>query len=97
MNILRAGNKSPMEKGFFKNSAGDLLPALRFLGGLYNFCNFVIVFSLIAFYVTLIFRRATYFRDSEMIEYYQKMCNWNSKSTKTKNDIRNYASTLKTH
>ena len=26
--------------------AGDLLPALRFLGGLHNFCNFVIIFYL---------------------------------------------------
>ena len=33
------------KQGFFKNSAGDLLPAPRFLGGLYNFCNFVIAFS----------------------------------------------------
>ena len=41
------GNKLPVERGFFKNSAGDLLPALRFLGGLYNFCNFIIIFSLL--------------------------------------------------
>ena len=41
MNFLRGGNKSPAQKGFFKNSAGDLLPALRFLGRLGNFCNFV--------------------------------------------------------
>ena len=46
MNILRAGNKSPMQRGFFTNSAGDLLPALGFLGGLYDFCNFVVIFSL---------------------------------------------------
>ena len=37
MNILHTGNKLPMERGFSKNGAGDLLPALRFLGGLYNF------------------------------------------------------------
>ena len=45
MNILCAGDKSPMQRGFFKNNAGDLLPALRFLGGLYNFCNYVIIIS----------------------------------------------------
>ena len=44
MNVLHMGDKSPMQKGFFENSTGDLLPALTFLGGLYNFCNFVIVF-----------------------------------------------------
>ena len=47
MNILRAGDKLPVQKGFFKNGAGDLLPALRFQGGVYNFCNFVIIFSLL--------------------------------------------------
>ena len=41
MNILRVGDKSLVQRGFFRTSAGDLLPALRFLGGLYNFCNFV--------------------------------------------------------
>ena len=41
MNILRAGDKSPAQRGFFKNSAGDLLPALRLLGGLCNFCNYI--------------------------------------------------------
>ena len=46
MNILRAGNKSPVQRGLFTNSIGDLLPALGFMGGLYNFCNFVIIFSL---------------------------------------------------
>ena len=46
MNILRAGDKSPVQKGFFNNRAGDLLHALSFPGGLYNFCNFVIIFSL---------------------------------------------------
>ena len=47
MNILGAGNKSPVQKDFFKNGTSNLLPALRFLGGLYNFCNFVTVFCLI--------------------------------------------------
>ena len=46
MNISHAGDKSPVQRGFFTNSAGDLLTALGFLGGLYNFCNFVIIFSL---------------------------------------------------
>ena len=46
MNILRADNKSPVQRGFFANSMGDLLLALWFLGRLYNFCNFVIIFSL---------------------------------------------------
>ena len=42
MNILSAGDKSPVQRGFFTNSG--LLPVLGFLGGLYNFCNFVIIF-----------------------------------------------------
>ena len=46
MNFLRAGDKSPLQRGFFTNSTGNLLLALGFLGGLYNFCNFVIIFSL---------------------------------------------------
>ena len=41
----------------------------------------------------------TYFIDLEMIEYYQKMCCWNSKSLKTKNYVTNYAryAMLKNH
>ena len=46
VNILRGGDKSPVQKHFFKNSIGDLLPGLRFLGGLYNFCNFAIILPL---------------------------------------------------
>ena len=46
MNILHVGDKPPMQQGFFTNSAGDLLPALEFQGGLCNFCNLVIIFSL---------------------------------------------------
>ena len=46
MNILCAGNKSVMQRDLFKNSAGDLLPTLRFLSGLYNLHHFVILFSL---------------------------------------------------
>ena len=47
MNILHVGDKSPVQRGFFANSTGDLLPALEFLGGLYNLWDFVIIFSLI--------------------------------------------------
>ena len=46
MNILSVGDKSPLQQGFFTNSVGDLLPALDFLSELYNFCNLVIMFSL---------------------------------------------------
>ena len=48
MNIFRVGDKSPVQRDFFQFSTGDLLPALRFLGELYNFGNFVIIFSLIS-------------------------------------------------
>ena len=41
MNILCVGDKSPAQRDFFKNSIGDLLPTLRFLGGLCNFCNYI--------------------------------------------------------
>ena len=41
------GDKSPMQRGFIKNIAGDLLRAIRFLGWLYSFCKFVIMFSFI--------------------------------------------------
>ena len=34
MNTLHAWDKSPMDRGFFTNSTGDLLPFLGFLGGL---------------------------------------------------------------
>ena len=46
MNILHTGSKSLMQRGFFTNAEDDLLPALGFLCGLHNFCNFVIIFSL---------------------------------------------------
>ena len=46
INITCTGDTSPEQRGFFKNSAGNLLPALRFLGRLYNFCYFLINFSL---------------------------------------------------
>ena len=46
MNILRAGNKLPVQRVYFTNSVGNLLPALEFLGRLCNFCNLVIIFSL---------------------------------------------------
>ena len=47
MNVLHPGNKWPAQREFFTEKAGDLLPALGFMGGLYNFCNFAIIFSLI--------------------------------------------------
>ena len=59
MNILHAGDKSPIQRGFFTNSTGNLLPTLGFLGGLYNFCNFVIIFSLMQ--VTMICRSSDIF------------------------------------
>ena len=39
-------DKLPLQRGFSKNSAGDLVPALMFLNRPYDFCNFVIMFSL---------------------------------------------------
>ena len=42
MKILHAGDKLLVQRGLSKNGAGELLPPLRFLGGLYNFCNFAI-------------------------------------------------------
>ena len=47
MNILCTRDKSLVQRGFFKNNAGNLLPTLRFLGRLYNLHHFVIIFSLI--------------------------------------------------
>ena len=46
MTILHTSDKLPVQGGFFKKSSGDLLPALRFLGRLYKFYNFVGIFSL---------------------------------------------------
>ena len=46
MNIFHAGDKLPLQRVFFTNNVGDLLHALEFLGGLYNFCNFIIIFFL---------------------------------------------------
>ena len=42
--FAHAGTKLSAQVGFFKNSPGNLLQALRFLGRLYNFCNFIIIF-----------------------------------------------------
>ena len=36
----------------------------------------------------MICKRATYFKDSEMIEYYQKTCGLKSKSRKTENYVK---------
>ena len=46
MNILRVGDKLPVQQGFLTNSTGNLLPNLKLLGGLYNFCNLAIIFGL---------------------------------------------------
>ena len=46
MNILHVDDKFPMQRGFFVNSTGNLLPALEFLGRLYSFYNLVIILSL---------------------------------------------------
>ena len=46
MNILHTGDKLLVLGDFLADSAGDLLLALGFLGGLYNY-YFVIIFSLI--------------------------------------------------
>ena len=43
MNFL--GNQA-FKSALSTKSADGLLPALGFLGELYNFCNFVIIFSL---------------------------------------------------
>ena len=46
MNILRASDKSPMQRGFFHKKRGRFIARRRFSGRLYNFCNFLIIFSL---------------------------------------------------
>ena len=48
--------------------------------------TFVIIFS----FITMVYRRVIYFIYLNIIEYYQKSCGWNSKSTKTKNYATNY-------
>ena len=47
----------------------------------------------------MICRRVIYFTDLKMIEYYQKTCGGNNKSTKPENYIKNYAryTMLKNH
>ena len=63
MNILRGG-------GGGGGGMGNLLPAPRFLRVLCKFCDFAITFPVLE--VTMIYRRATYFTDLEMIKFYQK-------------------------
>ena len=53
MNILHADDKSPVQRGFFKNRVGDLFPGLDFLGGLYNLSNLIIMFFVIMFFVIM--------------------------------------------
>ena len=50
VNILGPSFTWPIQRGFFKNSMGDLLNTLKFLSGLYTFCNFVIIFSLMSWW-----------------------------------------------
>ena len=78
-----------LQQGFFTNSVADLLPTLDLLGGLYTFCNLVIMFSLMQ--ITMTCKKVSYFTDLEMVKYYQKRCGWNSKSSKTNDYVRNYA------
>ena len=61
------GTLSPVQRGFFKNSVRDLLPTLDFWAG---YVTFVINF----FLITIVCRRAIYFIDLKIIEYYQKEC-----------------------
>ena len=74
LNILCVGNKSPMQRGFFKKKKKKIekIACLKVSRGLY-------VISVISSYIffniindEMICRRMTYFRDSEMIKYYQK-------------------------
>ena len=44
LSVLQRGDKSLMQKDF--KNMGNLLPTLRFLGRLYNFCNLQFIFSL---------------------------------------------------
>ena len=39
---------------FFLNSMGTLLSTLEFLGGLYNFCNLVVIFKMLSWANSLI-------------------------------------------
>ena len=85
MNILHTGDKLPVQRGFFTNSSGDLLPTLGFLGRLYNFCNLVIIFSLIK--VTMICRSSDIFYrfgNATNFEYYHKTCSRNRSLRKLK-------------
>ena len=100
MNILHAGNKLLMQQGFFTVSVGDLLPSLEFLGRLYNFCNFCFLLVFDHFQICKICHY--YHRSSWFIFIFSlilfgnnrilpKTCSWNSKSSKTKDYVRNYA------
>ena len=80
---MQTGTLSPVQRGFFKNSAGDLLPTLAFWAG---YVTFIIKFPLI----TIVCRRAIYFIDLKIIEYYQKESGWNRKSKNPKNYVTNY-------
>ena len=88
MNILGMGYKLQVQRSFFNNSVGDLLPALSFLGGLYDFSNFVIIF---------LECKSQWYVEEQHISQTQKWLNttqnmysWNSRYKKTKNYVRNY-------
>ena len=68
-----------MQRVFFKNGTSDSWPTLR--------GNLIIIFFKIK--SRLYVEERHIFTDLERTEYYQKLCSWNSKSTKTK--IQNYA------
>ena len=91
------GHKSPVQRGFFRNSTGNLLPILGFLGELYNFCNFVIIFSLM--YVMMICKSSDIFYRFGNDQILPKNVQLKQKSTKTKNYVINNAryTKLKNH
>ena len=62
MNILCMDDKLPRQRGFFTKSVGSLLPTLGFLGGLFSFCNFVIIFSLMQVNLNLMEENVNYTR-----------------------------------
>ena len=88
MNILHVGNKSPVQRGFFTNSVDNLLPALGFLGGLYNFWNFVIIFYLMQ--VMVICRSSDFFYRFGNDRIPPKTCRWNRSLRKLKTTLKNH-------
>ena len=94
VNILHAGDKLPAQSGFFINSTGDLLPALRSLGGLCNFCNYI--FFRLCNFCNYIFFNHNGMLKSDIFYRFENYwilpkSKWLKKSMKTKNYITNYA------